>query len=346
MTAASDGRVDSRRVLAVDGGGFKTDVALLDSSGGLLSLVRGDASSPEHLGVEGSVQVLERLIEQALAGAHLGTRDRPVATTAHVLLAGADLPEERAALQSRFERLRWSERLVVDNDTLALLRAGTDRGWGIAVVCGTGMNCYGLAPNGRELRFPALGEITGDWGGGTDVGLAALAAASRSADGRGPRTALESAVPARFGFAEPLDVSRALHGRRLPFARLSDLAPVVLSLSGQDEVAAEIVQRLAGEVIALASAALRRLDLVDADPDVVLGGSLLRSVADDVLDRIGRELHELAPNARVVVSASDPIVGAALLGLDALAAGDRALARARAELDAAAPGISQPLPAT
>jgi N-acetylglucosamine kinase-like BadF-type ATPase len=333
-------------VLAVDGGGFKTDVALLDSSGGLLSLVRGEASSPQYLGIEGSIHVLERLLEQAVARARLKSLDRPLTAIAHVLLAGADLPEERATLQSRFERLRWSERLVLDNDTLALLRAGTNRGWGIAVVCGTGMNCYGLAPDGREVRFPALGEITGDWGGGSDVGLAALAAASRSADGRGPSTALESAVPAHFGFAEPLDVSSAIHVRQLSTARLSELAPVVLYLSGEDAVAAGIVRRLADEVIALASATLRRLELADADPDVVLGGSLLRSLSREVIDRVEREIHELTPNARVVVSASEPIVGAALLGLDALAAGESALARARAELDAAAPGLNKPLPVT
>lgn len=327
-------------MLAVDGGGFKTDVALLAASGGLLSLVRGEASSPQYLGVAGSVRVLESLLERVIAGAGLEALRRPFAATAHVLLAGADLPEERATLQSTFEELGWSERLLLDNDTLALLRAGTNRGWGIAIVCGTGINCYGLAPDGREVRFPALGEITGDWGGGSDIGLAALAAASRSADGRGPSTALQSAVPAHFGFAEPFDVSRAVHVRQLSTARLSELAPVVLSLCGEDAVATGIVRRVAGEVIALASAALRRLELVDANADVVLGGSLLRGVSPEVIDRIEREIHELAPNARVVLSASEPIVGAALLGLDALDAGEGALARARSELDAAASGLN------
>ena len=54
-----------------------------------------------------------------------------------------DLPEELASLRSRIEQQNWTSRLVVGNDTLALLRAGTDRGWGIAVVCGTGINCVG-----------------------------------------------------------------------------------------------------------------------------------------------------------------------------------------------------------
>ena len=55
---------------------------------------------------------------------------------------------------------------MVDNDTFAVLRAGTERGWGVAVVCGAGINCVGVSPDGRHARFPALGTITGDWGGG------------------------------------------------------------------------------------------------------------------------------------------------------------------------------------
>jgi hypothetical protein len=43
----------------------------------------------------------------------------------------------------------------------------------------------------------------------------------------------------------------------------------------------------------------------------------------------------VAPDARVVVSPSEPIVGAALLALDAVAADASAVARARAELDEA-----------
>ena len=50
-----------RIVLAVDGGNSKTDVALVDEDGRALALVRGPQSSPEHLGVDGCIQVLDEL---------------------------------------------------------------------------------------------------------------------------------------------------------------------------------------------------------------------------------------------------------------------------------------------
>lgn len=341
MTAGTDGARAGGLVLAVDGGGVKTDVALVDRGGELLAFIRGGGSQAHYLGIDGCVRVVESLVRRAADRAGLEPDRRPLASSAHILLAGADLPEELSRLRARIERLGWSEQLVVDNDTLALLRAGTDRGWGIAVVCGGGINCLGRAPGGREVRFPSLGEISGDWGGGADVGLAALMAAARSADGRGPRTVLETAVPRHYGWSEALDVSRALHLRQLPVARLGELAPVVFALSEEDSMAAGIVRRLADEVIAYARAALSRLELTGADPDVVLGGGLLRALPLREVETIERGVHAVAPDARVRVANSEPIVGAVLLGLDALAAQASAGRRARAELDAAVAAVGR-----
>ncbi len=331
-----------RRVLAVDGGGLKTDLALLNAAGGLVSLVRGGGSSTHYIGVDGCVALLESLLRDAVIRAGLDPSARPVAATAQVLLAGADLPEELAAVRDGLEPLAWSEHLVLDNDTVALLRAGTDRGWGIAVVCGAGINCLGRAPDGREVRFASLGPISGDWGGGGDIGLAALYAAARSADGRGPETALASAVAKHFGLAGPLEVARAIHLGEIPEGRLGELAPVVLALCGEDPVAAGIVRRLADEVTAFVRAVVRRLDLVGADPEVVLGGSLLRALPPDAIATVADGVHAVAPGAGIIVAASDPIVGAALLGLDAVGAEAAAHARARAELDAAVAALKRP----
>lgn len=332
--AAVNGARRSGLVLAVDGGGVKTDLALLGPDGGLLALVRGGTSSPHYLGVEGTVELLEVLLEGAIARAGLGSLERPFASAAQVLLSGVDLPEEVPALRAKLEPLEWSERLVVDNDTRALLRAGTDRGWGVAVVCGAGINCLGLAPDAREARFLSLGRLSGDWGGGGDVGLDALYAAARSADGRGPQTVLETAVAEHFGRSGALEVSRAVHLDEIPMARLGELAAVVYAVCDEDAVAAGIVGHLADEVVALARAALQRLELTGSDPDVVLGGRLLSALPLGVVETIARAIREVAPNARVLVTPSQPIVGAALLGLDAIAADASAHTRARSELDA------------
>ncbi len=319
-------------VLAVDGGNFKTDLALVDASGELLALVRGARSSPHQIGVEGCVAVVGAMRSQALADVQPSRR---AIHHAQIMVAGADLPEELAALHDAIAPLRWAGEVVVDNDTFALLRAGTDRGWGVAVVCGGGINCVGVAPDGATARFPALGPITGDWGGGYDVGMAALSAAARSADGRGPRTELEAVVPEHFGLARPFDVSRAVHLREIPIDRVSELSRVVFSCAGSDPIAAAIVDRLGDEVAVLALTALRRLDLTEEDVDVVLGGGLIRGAPAPALERIVELIQGEAPRAMVIIADAVPIVGATLLGLDRLGAAPAALTRARTELSSA-----------
>ena len=318
--------MSGRLVLAVDGGNSKTDLALLREDGAVLALVRGGNSSPHHLGLDGTIAMLEQLHTDARARAGLDGDAR--AAVGHLLLAGLDLPVEEERLHAAVDG-RWADRLSVGNDTFAVLRAGTERGWGVAVVCGAGINCVGVGPDGRHVRFPALGAISGDWGGGYDVGLAALSAAVRSEDGRGPRTALERAVPEHFGLATPGELVEAIHLGRVAQRRIVELPPLVFEAAAADPIAAAILDRLAAEVLALVRASIERLELGGAAIEVLLGGGMFRTGDGRLLGAIEAGL---GPEVELRVAASEPIVGAALLGLDELGAGPEALARARSEL--------------
>ena len=330
--------MSERTLLAVDGGGSKTDLALLRPNGELLALARGPQSSPHQLGVDGALEVIENLLLEAQAEAGLPSNGE-AAELALLLLAGVDVPEEEEALRAAVARRGWAERISVGNDTFAVLRAGTERGWGVAVVCGSGINCVGVAPDGRHARFPALGPISGDWGGGLDVGSAALFAAARSEDGRGPKTSLERAVPEHFGLETPLELARAIHRGRIAGRRLTELPPLVFSEAERDAVAAEIVGRLASEVVAMARVALERLELADEPVEVLLGGGLLQSGDGRLTAEIERSLKDLGARITVQPATSPPIVGAALLALDEVKAGPEAQERLRRELGGAVDGL-------
>src|ERR1700712_4056487 len=91
------------------------------------------------------------------------------------------------------------------------MRTGTSMPDAAAVVCGAGNNCVGRTSDGRTARFPALGPISGDWGGGHDLAEHTLRLAARGKDGRGEPTALSAAVAAHFGRPTVEAVSIALH---------------------------------------------------------------------------------------------------------------------------------------
>jgi N-acetylglucosamine kinase-like BadF-type ATPase len=319
-------------VLAVDGGNSKTDLALVRATGEVLALVRGSQSSPHYVGVDGCLAVLEGLLSDALRDAQITDGAGPAAAVGELLMAGVDFPTEERELRDAAAARRLAERIAVGNDTFAVLRAGTSKGWGVAVVCGTGINCVGVAPDGRHARFPALGTLTGDWGGGTDVGLAAVYAAARSEDGRGPKTILERSVPSHFGLRTPTELAEAVHRGLVHLHRAAELAPLVLDAAASDRVAAEIVERLADEVIALVRVALQRLELTGEPVDVLLGGGLFLSGNEFLTRAVAERLAVIAPHAVAHVTDSPPIVGAALLGLDEVAADTGAETRLRTEL--------------
>ncbi|WP_214416875.1 N-acetylglucosamine kinase [Sphaerisporangium fuscum] len=316
-------------VLALDGGNSKTDVLLVASDGTLLGQVRGAGVSAQRVGVAASAAALDEMVRETVRQADPAARP-PYARHTAAYLAGVDFGREQEALTRALAELGWSPTLTVDNDTFALLHAGTRRGYGVAVVCGAGINCVGVAPDGTTLRFPAIGRLSGDWGGGLFLGDETLWRAVRAEDGRGPGTALRDVVTAHFGVSSVAELVERLHFEEVPRTRLQELNPALLATArAGDAVALKVVDRLAEEVVLLASAALRRLDLLDVPVDVVLGGGILAAGDEYLLDRIRAGCAEIAPKAETLVADVPPAVGAALLGLREIGAAAEAEDRLR-----------------
>jgi len=334
-------------VLAIDGGNSKTDVLLVDDEGKVLASARSGGFTPQSSGVDAAIAVAARAVaeiraklgldlpEQSAAnadsvrpgraldsadgsGVSLGAA-APLARHLAAYVAGADLPVEEEALAVAFAAQGWADTVEVGNDTFALLRAGATRPWGVAVVCGAGVNCAGIGPDGTRARFPALGRISGDWGGGHHLGEEALWHAIRGEDGRGPRTLLTEAVAGHFARRSVEAVSLALHFGELEGDRLNELAPVLLAAAGQgDPVALGVTDRMAEEIVTLARVVLVRLGIADRAAEVVLGGGVLRARVPVLMDRIAARAAAEIPLAELVVVEEPPVVGAALLGLETL----------------------------
>ncbi|WP_372345778.1 N-acetylglucosamine kinase [Streptomyces sp. KL116D] len=317
-------------VLAVDAGNSKTDVAVVAADGTVVGAARGGGFQPPRVGVEAAVDVLADAVGRAFAQAG-------VDSVGHVsaCLANADLPVEERELADALRARGWSSSSSVDvrNDTFAVLRAGLledAEPRGVAVVCGAGVNCAGMLPDGRTARFPAIGKISGDWGGGGGLAEEALWYAARAEDGRGGPTALMRTLPAHFGVSSMYALIEALHLGRVPAERRHECTPVLFATAADgDPVARSLVDRMADEVVAMSTVALRRLDLLEEEVPVLLGGSVLAARHPQLDSRIRELLATAAPKAAVRVVAERPVLGAALLGLDTVGASPDVHARVR-----------------
>ncbi|WP_055695005.1 N-acetylglucosamine kinase [Streptomyces prasinopilosus] len=316
-------------VLAVDAGNSKTDVAVVAHDGEVLATARGGGFRPPADGVPAAVDALAGAVAAALGAAG-------ASGVAHVsaCLANADLPVEEERLTAALAARGWGDTVEVRNDTFAVLRAGVAEPRGVAVVCGAGINCVGMRPDGRTARFPALGRVSGDWGGGWALAEEALWHAARAEDGRGPATALAHALPAHFGLPDMPALIEALHLGHLAPRRRHELARVLFATADAgDPVAGAVVDRQADEVVSMAVVALTRLDLLGEETPVLLGGSVLAARHPRLDGRVRALLAERAPRAVPRVVTAAPVLGAALLGLDRLAAPPAARARLRAHYE-------------
>jgi N-acetylglucosamine kinase-like BadF-type ATPase len=196
------------------------------------------------------------------------------------------------------------------------------------------MNCAGVGPDGRSVRFPSFGELSGDRAhGGGWLGRSALGAAIRARDGRGPRTLLEQLVPAYFGMSRPTAVMQAVYVGKLDNYRLSEVAPLVFQAARQgDRVAQELIDEMTEEIVVTANAAIKRLSLRDRDVHVVLGGGVIRAADSRLLAKITAGIRTQAPQAQILRLEAPPVLGAALIGLDELRAPAAARDRLRAAL--------------
>ncbi|MCO6004234.1 ATPase [Actinoallomurus purpureus] len=297
-------------VVGADGGNSKTDLVLADTGGRLLAWVRGIGTRPHADGMAVTAGQLADLTRRGLSEAGL-PETTSIAVGAY-FLANVDVPADEQEALLRLSRLDVAERTLVRNDTLAILRAGAPEGWGVAVVSGAGINAVGVHPGGRSARFLSLGDITGDWGGGMGVARAAMGAAVRAGDGRGPATVLREVLPGHFGLPSVETVALAVSAGEIPAMELPALAPLVFAAADDgDAVAREIVTRLGDEIVTMVTALLRRLDLLGTPTPVVLGGGTLQN--DQILlhDHIRRRLGEEAPLARPQVLDVPPVAGAA-----------------------------------
>jgi N-acetylglucosamine kinase-like BadF-type ATPase len=300
--------------LGVDGGATSTRCVVADLCGRVLGV--GQAGPVDHLYRPGGRRQTREALRQAVGEALRGSGARRLRAGV-AGLTGLEPASPESALATRFlsEAVRaqgaQAEALRVTWDVEVAFAGATVGRPGVMVVAGTGSVAFGRDATGRTARAGGYGFLIDDAGGGVAVGRAALAAALRAQDGRGPATRLEEAVAARLG-PWPA-IRRAVYGeqgRRV----LASLVPLVVQAAQRGDSQAQAILREAGQALAaLALAVVRRLDLPRADLYPVGGvfesGPLFLAPLRAALAGAGVPVRLRRP-------VLPPVLGAVLLAMD------------------------------
>jgi len=203
-------------------------------------------------------------------------------------------------------------------------------------VGGTGVNAIGVNEKGKSARFAALGDISGDFGGGGGLSVAAIGAAVRAYEGRGPRTSLGRAILRATNFPSLRALLDAVLEDRVPYGGIASLGHVLLEESERgDRVAREIETLMIDHAVAFAVAAQRRAPSRRRRIPIVLIGSTILSPLPGYRSRLFAALSAAIPNAEIRPLREPPALGALLYALDESGVGPAARKRAEASLRAA-----------
>jgi N-acetylglucosamine kinase-like BadF-type ATPase len=295
--------------LGVDIGGTKSHALISDENGNALGFGTYGPGNHEEVGYEGLRIALQTVTEKALAMAML-TKEK--ISAAGFGVAGYDWPSERQPTLDAINSIGLLAPIEAVNDTIIGLLAGASQGWGVAIVAGTGTNCWGWDKDHHVGRVTGVGY--GEHGGAGDLVYRALSAIAHEWTKRGPQTQLTTEFLQLTGAK---DIPSLLEGIEVGnYSIGSDYAPLVYEVATQgDPVALSIIQWAGNELGHTAAAVIRQLAIEKLQFEVVLVGSIYE-MGEMLIAPMRQVITSEAPKAVLVRLSSPPVVGGVLLAME------------------------------
>jgi N-acetylglucosamine kinase-like BadF-type ATPase len=299
--------------LGADLGATKTHTLIVDATGRAVGFGESGPGNHETVGYEGMFQSMHSGMEQALRMAGL---QKDEITGAGFGVAGYDWPSEIDATVSIIDRLGLTAPYKFVNDAVLGLVAGSEEGWGVVVVSGTGSNCRGWdREHQREGRVTGHGILMGEGAGGSELMHRCMQIIGYSWTKRLPKTALADAIVAHAGAKDLEDLMRGYTTNEYHIG--AEAARIVFRVAEEgDQIARDLICWAGTELGEMANAVIRQLEFENLAFDVVLTGSMFEG-GTMLIEPMQKKIRQLAPKARFVRLIVPPVIGAVVLGLEA-----------------------------
>ena len=228
-------------ILGIDGGGTKTTAVLFKKDGTFLAQAASGSintySNPLTAARENMQQIMDtlhaRVVFDRIESAFIGSS---------ALNCAADAQEIRALTDGILE----ADVIGMDSDLFIALEAmRCDTSCAVA-ICGTGSMAVGRDAGGNIVCKGGYGYLLGDEGSGYAISLDAIRAAMRSADGSGPKTALEQCLYDFFEIHDPNELIPMVYDPPMRRQDIAAFLPMAASCAAAgDSVACSILKKQA-----------------------------------------------------------------------------------------------------
>lgn len=298
-------------VMGIEGGGSKTEAAIMDSEGRVLGKGLAGGCNVNFCTRRAAVNAYKRAVRQALKAAGLKPEDIAYAGCTFAMAAPAAFAELGITAD-------WSN---YGESAVAFERAGIRPGIGVVVIAGTGSTAIAhgkpdqqeaaAASGARENRKESFGiggwgAVLGDDGGGYDIARRAIRRALSAEDGRTPPTSLTDAVKGYFEVDQAHRVIGRLLGTRVNQSLVAGFAVKVGEEAARgDEAALRIVREAGTELGEMAAYAAGRVFGPDDEFPFVLAGGVF-NMGSIVVDPFRLVVEPRFPRSWAVVATASP----------------------------------------
>lgn len=263
-------------ILAIDGGGTKTEATLRTLDGTILYQAKSSGSNYSVVGLQQVEKVLLSILTE-MSDVYPEMR----VDIAIFALAGIDSSEDERKVRLVVEKVCRSShlavgKLMIENDAESVMRGVLKNKPGVLLLSGTGSIAYGQDREGRVIRAGGWGHLAGDEGSGYWIGTEVIRAVFKSVDGRGPATILKSAVFNKLGLQSVRDLETWLYREPYAVDQIAQLTKVLEVCSREgDREALRITEEAADELAQLIGSVVRRCELETERCPVFVGGGVV-----------------------------------------------------------------------
>lgn len=296
-------------LLAIDGGGTKTIVAIADNHGKILSMSKGGASNYQVVGKQNAAETLIQLIKSTIN--NLENAD-VIFQRAVFALAGIDTQKDKANVEEIVKKVIEGSRIqvrevIVENDALSVLLGTTNHSPGALLISGTGSVAYAYDGKGKCVRVGGWGHIAGDEGSGYWIGKQAISSVLKMYDGREPESILSELVLKHLGFKSLEQLYNWIYSSRYSVHDVGSLSVTVEhACNTGDEISKDILNRAVSELYSMIITAIKKAGISDMPFKLMMQGGVLQN-SEYIKNKLANKIKEEIADVEILSTCQKPI---------------------------------------